>query len=60
MRVLGEDLYSLSMGDRDLQGNSVAKIHKFCCTESMRPKKILIDRTKIRTVARVWPLPGGN
>lgn len=53
MRVFGEDLYSPSMGDRDLQGNSVVKIHKFCCTESIRPKKILIDRTKIRTVKRV-------
>ena len=53
MRVFGEDLYYSSMGDRDLQGNSVVKIHKFCCTESIRLKKILIDRTKIRTVKRV-------
>ena len=60
MRVFIEDLYSPSMFDGDLQGNSVSKIHKFCSTESVRPKKILIDRTKIRTVARVWPLPGGN
>ena len=29
MRVFGEDLYSLSMGDRDLQGNSVVKYINF-------------------------------
>ena len=57
MRVFIGDLYSPSMGDRDLQGNSVSKIHKFCSTESVRPKKNLIDRTEIRTVERVWPLP---
>lgn len=60
MRVFIGDLYSPSMGDRDLQGNSVSKIHKFCSTESVRPKKNLIDRTEIRTVERVWPLPRRN
>ena len=60
MRVSIEDLSSPSMGDGDLQGNSVSKIHKFCSTESVRPKKILIDRTEIRTIERVWPLPRRN